>query len=137
MYLEKIIEQLSNEELKGCYFEIVEWRKAGTLPEDAKVRMLWEEFKEKCNQKSFPIHMMTEPILFEIPKRKYQPKFASPGDTIKIIGNCNAHEYEIGQLVKVIEWSEFGEADDAENGVEAYDGKNNWFVRHEDYEVIR
>ncbi|QWU14354.1 hypothetical protein SAMN04487895_101657 [Paenibacillus sophorae] len=68
--LEEMISKLSDDDLKTCFDEIVEWRKQGYLPMEARVRTLWESYKEL--QSTYPIHMMTEPILFEIAKRSYQ-----------------------------------------------------------------
>ncbi|MNS59996.1 hypothetical protein D3C71_1647310 [compost metagenome] len=68
--LEEIISKLSDDELKLCFDEIVEWRKVGTLPMESKLRNLWNVYR--ITQSSYPIHMMTEPILFEIAKRSYE-----------------------------------------------------------------
>jgi hypothetical protein len=69
MTLEKIIANLNDIELKICFEEIVQWRKEGVLNTEAFLRKVWEEFK--VISPTFPIHAMTEPVLFEIAKRHY------------------------------------------------------------------
>jgi hypothetical protein len=46
MTLEKIIEQLSDEQLKLCFDDILEWRKTGVLKMESIIRECWEEFKK-------------------------------------------------------------------------------------------
>ncbi|WP_062408527.1 hypothetical protein [Paenibacillus naphthalenovorans] len=70
--LENMINQLSDEDLEKCFLEIVEWRESGVLQMYSIIRKQWEEFKQKSGIDTFPIHMMSEPILFEIAKRKYR-----------------------------------------------------------------
>lgn len=136
--LESITSRLSDEELREAYLEIKHWRffsNEGVLPQGV-VRKCHAELEERLNCPQ-ELKTVEEAILFEIAKRKYEPKRVQVGDEIKITGNSNAHEFEIGQHVRVIEWEYFGDVDEIENGVEASDGKNSWFIRHEDYVVIR
>ncbi|MCM3273993.1 hypothetical protein [Paenibacillus elgii] len=55
------------------------------------------------------------------------------GRQIRITGSTNEHEFEIGQVVTIVEFNEFDEFDpaDARYGVEAepIDGGEHWFVR--------
>jgi hypothetical protein len=59
------------------------------------------------------------------------------GKRIRIIGNINEHEFEIGQITTIVEFDDF-DPSDAEYGVEVspIDGGEHWFVRHGDYEFI-
>jgi len=72
IYLEKFIEQFTDEELEKCFIEIYEWRKVGVLPTDALTRKAWNDYKKQSQNESFPIHAMPEAIFFEICKRKYR-----------------------------------------------------------------
>lgn len=91
--------------------------------------------KENTNI-NFDQQLVLNNVLVKMESLEKETK-ASIGDKIEIIGNCNSHEFEIGQEVIVVEWNEFGDPEDVEYGVEASDGKNSWFIRHEDYEVCR
>ena len=66
--LESIIEQLTDEELKQAFLEIVECRTDGVLPPGI-VRKVHQEFTDQGI--SFYIHGMELHILFEIAKRHY------------------------------------------------------------------
>lgn len=59
------------------------------------------------------------------------------GKKIKIIGNTNAHEFVIGDIVQIVEFDEFDPSDE-ESGVEAapLNGGEHWFVRHGDYLLL-
>ncbi len=59
------------------------------------------------------------------------------GKRVRITGNTNAHEFKIGETVIIRDFEEF-DPEDAEYGVEAssVDGRDVWFVRHTDYEVL-
>jgi hypothetical protein len=52
--------------------EIVEFRRTAVLQIHSKIRQLWIKFKKQSGQESYPIHLMSEPILFEIAIRKYR-----------------------------------------------------------------
>lgn len=134
--LENIVAKLTDEQLTQAYYEFKELDTTAILC-DGIVRAVDREFREKVPTHPFSISTLRIAFLEEIAKRKYQPQRAAIGDVIRIIGNSNAHAFEIGQHVKVIPWDLFGDPEDVENGVEASDGKESWFVRHEDYEVIR
>lgn len=58
------------------------------------------------------------------------------GDFVEIIANSNAHDFEIGQIVQVVEWQDF-DPEDAVVGVECapVNGGEHWFVRHTDYRI--
>jgi len=68
--LEQMIAQLTDDELKKCFKEIQGWRKTGTFDENALIRKLWNEFRKTIS--TYPIHEMSEPILYEIAKRHYK-----------------------------------------------------------------
>jgi recombinational DNA repair ATPase RecF len=69
--LESIIENLSDEELKEGFSEIVEWRETGVLKLNGIVRKTHHQFVESTKG-NFPIYSMDTPFLFEIAKRHYR-----------------------------------------------------------------
>lgn len=70
--LENVMMNLNETDLEKCFYEIVEWRKTGVFSEESLVGKLWGQFKEESGNKAFPIHLMSEPILYEIAIRHYK-----------------------------------------------------------------
>lgn len=81
--LESITSPLSDEELREAYLEIKHWRLKGVLLQGV-VRECHTELEEmlNCPQEHKTVE---EAILFEIAKRKYEPKRAQVGDEIMLM----------------------------------------------------
>lgn len=69
----KRIKNLTDEELKICFDEIIDYNKKGTLPEDALVRKIRNDFAKELNTDTWDMGCMftSNEILFEIAKRHY------------------------------------------------------------------
>lgn len=71
-----------------------------------------------------------------VPGRIVDPR-QNIGKTIKITGNTNSHEFEIGQECVIVEWDNFSEEEDGDSGVEAMavgdEERDTWLVKHSDY----
>lgn len=70
MTIEKILEKVSDEELKAAFAELSEWRKTGVLVKEGVVRKYHNEFQTQ-NNFDFPIHAIEVHFLFEMAKRAY------------------------------------------------------------------
>lgn len=59
------------------------------------------------------------------------------GKRIKITGNSNEHEFDLGDIVVIVDFEDF-DLEDAKNGVEAAseEGGAHWFIRHGDYVLL-
>lgn len=70
MTLEKLIEELSDGQLKEAFDEITEWRTTSVLKKDGVVRNIHQKFNETIKG-DYPIYAMENPFLFEMAKRYY------------------------------------------------------------------
>ncbi|CAI8945968.1 Pseudouridine synthase [Brevibacillus sp. IT-7CA2] len=68
--LESIVSQLTNDELRKAFDELIEFKNTGVLVRDGIVRAVHADFEE-FNDTSFPIGSVDKFIFFEISKRAY------------------------------------------------------------------
>lgn len=72
-YLENRIKNLTEEEIKQAFEEIIEYNKKGYLSEEALVRKIRDEYAKEIHQDSWdmPCLFTCNEITFEIAKRHY------------------------------------------------------------------
>jgi|GEM_PF-3953079 len=99
------------------------------------------EIEDMCNNTAIDKSVLQAVLLSCVDELRrlygYMPVAKNLGKKIRITGNTNEHEFEIGQTVVIVEFEDFDPAD-AEYGVEAapLNGGEHWFVRHGDYEFV-
>jgi hypothetical protein len=71
--LQEKIENLTESEIKKCYDEIIGYRKIGTLPEDALVRQIRNQYANEIKNDNWDMncYFTAQDIIFEIAKRHY------------------------------------------------------------------
>ena len=68
--IQAIVSQLTNNELRQAFDEIVEFRKTGIMAEEGLVRAVHADFEE-FNDIDYPLASVEVHILFEMSKRAY------------------------------------------------------------------
>ncbi|GIN25497.1 hypothetical protein NSQ93_22350 [Bacillus sp. FSL W8-0445] len=68
--IEEMIAQLSDDELRQAFNEILEWRATGELSIDGIVRNVLSRYNNQGF--NYPLHVIDTPFLFEISRRHYQ-----------------------------------------------------------------
>lgn len=68
--LESIVSQLTNDELRKAFDELIELRNTGVLVRDGIVRAVHADFEE-FNDTTFPIGSVDTFIFYEMSKRAY------------------------------------------------------------------
>jgi hypothetical protein len=71
---ESIVENFSDEELKKAYYEMEEWKRSKTLPEDSIVRKMHNEIIETANA-NYPLFAMDPLLWCVIAKKTYKIEF--------------------------------------------------------------
>jgi hypothetical protein len=66
--LDEFFQELTDEQIEQAYHENEEWRKSGVL-QDGVLRNLYSDFTDQNYSNSFPIHLISEPLLYELIKR--------------------------------------------------------------------
>jgi len=66
--IKKIVEQLSNEELKAIFLEIEEWMKSGILKQDGTFKEVHRQFEDELGFDQ-SLKVTEDAVLFEIAKR--------------------------------------------------------------------
>jgi len=74
MNIADILKNTSDDELKEMFFEVVEYNRVATLPEDAKVRQLRNKVAESYNDNHFDIGCMLtcSEVTYEVALRHYR-----------------------------------------------------------------
>nr|WP_156736371.1 hypothetical protein [Mycobacterium sp. E3298] len=66
--IEQMMSELTDEQIEKAFNENESWRKTGVL-EDGVLRSTYEKFCEENGGVKYLIHLITEPLLYEMVKR--------------------------------------------------------------------
>lgn len=71
--LQERISSLMEDEIRKCYIEITEYKRVGTLPNEALVRQIRNEYAKELDSDSWDsmCYFTATDIMFEIAKRHY------------------------------------------------------------------